>query len=119
MSVIDVLVGLIKAVVVIGDAPPHAPDLAGCLERTAAAHADDAIVVHTLSTGQKVVPELAQIAEAGGGQSLLLGPVERLIVELLLLSLGEELRPVTERLVPVAIEILAESEAEPRRGRRR
>jgi len=101
----------VKAVVVIGDAPPHDPDVEGMLERVEQAHRKQGFVVSAVSTGRQVIPEFAQLAEAGGGQSLLLGSAEQLTVELLLLSLGEELRPVTERLVPVALEILAEADA--------
>ena len=70
------------------------------------------IIVNTVSTGSTTVGEFDQIAEAGGGRSLLLRNSNGLIAEILLLIFGDALRPAMERFVPALLEILAAQEAD-------
>ncbi|MCO5170508.1 MAG: VWA domain-containing protein [Planctomycetes bacterium] len=104
-----------KAVIIIGDAPPHEPDVAMTLDLAATMRERLGIVTHAVSTGGTAVPELAQIAERGGGRSLLLREPARLVSEVLLLIFGEGLRPAMERFVPVLMEINEEERAGGRR----
>lgn len=104
-----------KAVIIIGDAPPHEPDVAATLELAATLRERLGIVTHAVSTGGTAVPELAQIAERGGGRSLLLREPARLVSEVLLLIFGEGLRPAMERFVPVLMEINEEERGGGRR----
>ncbi len=97
--------GAAKAVIIMGDAPPHDPDLPRTLELARTMRERLQIVTHAVSTGGAAVPQLGQIAEAGGGRALLLAEPARLVSEVLLLIFGESLRPAMERFVPVLMEI--------------
>jgi len=63
-----------KAVVVIGDAPPHPPDVAGLLERMTAVHERDGIVIHPTAEAWKEAPEIEEGATVHKNQVLLLMP---------------------------------------------
>lgn len=101
----------VKTVIIVGDAPPHEPDMPATLARAGSMKGELRIVVHAVSTGHAAVPQLEKIAEAGGGRSLLLGQPERLVSEVLLLIFGETLRPAMERFVPILMEIHEEERA--------
>jgi Mg-chelatase subunit ChlD len=99
-----------KTVVLVGDAPMHAADVAPTVALVAAAHEKAGITVHMISTPfgrrNEAIPEFTQIAEAGGGQSLLLSQPEKMVSEILLLVFGEKLRPAMEGFVPILLEVL-------------
>ncbi len=97
-----------KTVIVLGDAPPHAADLDKTLALVEAALAQAKIVTNCVSTGFGEVDELREIAEAGGGQSLVLASPSQLIAEVLLLIFGESMRPSMERFVPVLLDVLGQ-----------
>ncbi len=94
-----------KAVIIVGDAPPHDADVPSTVERARAMKDKLGIVTHAVSTGGVAVAELGQIAEGGGGRALLLAEPARLVSEVLLLIFGESLRPAMERFVPILMEI--------------
>ena len=99
-----------RVAVVIGDAPPHEPDVEPTLKLLEQLHGQAGFVVHTVATGFEL-PEFKRLAEAGGGQALQLGDPSKLVSEVLLLIFGERLRPAMERFVPVLLEILSAQEA--------
>jgi Mg-chelatase subunit ChlD len=108
--------GAAKCLIVIGDAPPHDPDLPHAREQVTLMRARLEITTNAVSTGGSHVAAFDDLARAGGGQSLLLGEPARLVSEVLLLIFGERMRPAMERFVPVLMEI-HEEERTARGGR--
>lgn len=99
----------VRTVIVIGDAPPHQPDVEPTCQLLQQLHAQAGFTVHTVATNFEL-PEFKQLAEAGGGRALQLGDPSKLVSEVLLLIFGEDLRPAMERFVPVLLEVLSAQE---------
>ncbi len=89
-----------RVIVVVGDAPPHAPDVAPLLRRLATSGDDELfehpVTVHCLSTDAAGVEHFGAIARAGRGVHLTLGGTERLAEELALLSFGRQHRALAQ-----------------------
>jgi Mg-chelatase subunit ChlD len=100
----------VRTAIVIGDAPPHEPDVEPTRKLLEQLHAQAGFVVHTVATGPEL-PEFEALAKAAGGRALHLGDPSKLVSEVLLLIFGETLRPAMERFVPVLIEVLAAQDA--------
>lgn len=100
----------VRTVVVLGDAPPHQPDVEPTVKLLEQLHAQAGFVVNTVATGAPV-EEFKTLAKAGGGRALELGEPSKLVSEILLLIFGERLRPAMERFVPVLLEVLSAQEA--------
>ncbi len=105
-----------RVIVVIGDAPPHAQDVAGMLRAIEAARDDvlydHGVVVHTVSTSSMGVPHFGQIARAGAGVHVTLSDAGRLVPELVALAFGDRWR---DRVGPWLDEIQALRKAARRR----
>lgn len=99
----------VRTVVVLGDAPPHAPDVEPTKAFLKELKEKAGFTVHTVATNMKLT-EFDQLAEAGGGRSLELGAPSKLVSEVLLLIFGEKLRPAMERFVPVLLDVVAAAE---------
>lgn len=89
-----------RLAVVVGDAPPHAGDVAPLLRRLAQAHDDDLfehpVTVHAVSTDPAGVDHFGAIARAGRGFHVTLGRTDLLAHELVLLTFGEKHRALAE-----------------------
>lgn len=96
----------VRTVVVLGDAPPHEPDVEPTKALLKELRQRAGFTVHTVATHVKL-NEFDQLAEAGGGRSLELGAPSQLVSEVLLLIFGEKLRPAMERFVPVLLDVVA------------
>ncbi len=96
----------IKTIVVLGDAPPHEPDVEGMLEALRIAREKRSFVVNTVSTTNGHVQWFQQIAKTGGGRAIVQRRADDLITEVLILILGEAMRPAMQRFVPVMLEIV-------------
>lgn len=101
-----------KTIVVLGDAPPHDPDVQRTFDLVKVLKDKLGITTSCVSTGGSTVPTFPEIAERGGGRSLPMGEPSRLVGEILLLVFGEPLRPAMERFVPVMLDVTAD-EPEP------
>ncbi len=98
----------VKAVLVLGDAPLHDPDLPRTLELLGALHERLGVTTHMISTTPSPVRHFPELAKRGGGRSLEVSDPARLVSEVLVLVMGEALRPAMERFVPVLMEVTAE-----------
>ncbi len=96
----------VKTIVVLGDAPPHQEDVASMMADIEAERAKRNVVVNTVSTSTGYVAHFREIAKAGGGRAIVQRRADDLITEVLILILGEAMRPAMERFVPVLIEIV-------------
>jgi Mg-chelatase subunit ChlD len=89
-----------RLAVVVGDAPPHAEDVAPLLRRLVAARDDELfdhpVTVHCVSTDPAGVDHFAAIAHAGRGVHVSLGRTDLLAHELVLLTFGERHRALAE-----------------------
>lgn len=89
-----------RVIVVVGDAPPHDPDVVPLLKRLAAGAQDDLfdhpVTVHCVSTAPEGVEHFGAIAAAGRGVHLTLGRLDHLGEELLLLTFGRTHRALAE-----------------------
>jgi len=89
-----------RLAVVVGDAPPHAGDVAPLLRRLAQAREDDLfdhpVTVHAVSTDPEGVDHFGAIAHAGRGLHVTLGRTELLAHELVLLTFGPKHRALAE-----------------------
>jgi Mg-chelatase subunit ChlD len=90
-----------RVLVVIGDAPPHAEAVPG-LERFLRAAREDVlydhpVIVHTVSTDPAGVDHFGRIAFVGGGCAVTLSNADRLVEEIVALTLGAEFR---DRVAP-------------------
>jgi Mg-chelatase subunit ChlD len=98
-----------RVLVVVGDAPPHEPDVPGLLKHLREARDDDLydhpVIVHTVSTDLAGVPHFAAIARAGGGHAVTLHDTGRLVEELVALTFGSgcatRIRPWLEEVQKV------------------
>lgn len=96
----------VKTIVLLGDAPPHQPDVEGMLAKIEAEYAKRNIIVNAVSTAPTHVAWFQQIADKGGGRAIVQRRADGLITEVLILILGEGMRPAMQRFVPVLIEIV-------------
>ena len=89
-----------RAIVVVGDAPPHDGDVAPLLKRLAKAAEDDLfdhpVSVHCVATTAEGVEHFRAIAGAGRGAYITLGTTERLADALVLLTFGNRFRAFAE-----------------------
>lgn len=89
-----------RVLVVIGDAPPHAGDVAALLRRIQRTREDDLfdhpVIVNTVSTRAGGVDGFAAIAAAGGGIHVTLDAVGRLEEEIVTVSFGAAFRDRVE-----------------------
>lgn len=108
----------VKTIVVLGDAPPHDPDVQKTLDLVKVLKDKVGITTNCVSTGGSTVPTFPEIAERGGGRSLPMGEPSRLVGEVLLLVFGEPLRPAMERFVPVMLDVTADEPAAPEPAKR-
>ncbi|MDJ0973531.1 MAG: VWA domain-containing protein [Planctomycetota bacterium] len=81
-----------RVIVVVGDAPPHDPDVARMLREIQKGRGDELydlpLLVHTVSTNPQGVEHFSRIARVGGGAHITLRQTSRLVDELILLSFG-------------------------------
>lgn len=85
-----------KVVLLFGDAPPHEGDYRRCLAVAQTFHREQGGVVSTVSCRVQI-PELADIAEAGGGEAFLADDERDLMRHLVVLIFGSEHREQVER----------------------
>ena len=81
-----------RVLVIVGDAPPHEPDVGGLLRTITRAREDELydfpVIVHAISTRPGGVEHFGKIAAAGGGRHVTLSQVGRLVEELVILCFG-------------------------------
>lgn len=81
-----------RVIVVVGDAPPHDPDVARMLRDIQRGRTDEMydlpLLVHAVSTNPQGVEHFGRIARVGGGAHITLRQTSRLEDELILLSFG-------------------------------
>ncbi len=88
-----------RTIVIVGDAPPHAPDRAAAISTVRTARgSDDKLIVSTVSVaGGGIVETFAELSNAGGGDAVALGDAAGVGRALLALAFGPEVGPEIER----------------------
>ncbi|MCA8921059.1 MAG: VWA domain-containing protein [Planctomycetes bacterium] len=87
-----------KVVVIVGDAPPHAPDVASLLFLAKTLHERQGVVFHAVDCGG-LGGDVAQLARDSEGSVVRLTASDTLIYQILGLVFGKELRPAVERFL--------------------
>jgi len=92
-----------KVVVVVGDAPPHAPDVASMQALAKSMHQKQQVVFHAVDCGG-LGADVARLATSSKGSVIRLTASDTLIYQILGVVFGEELRPAVERFLDTYLE---------------
>jgi len=88
---------------VVGDAPPHAPDVASMQALAKSMHQKQQVVFHAVDCGG-LGADVARLATSSKGSVIRLTASDTLIYQILGVVFGEELRPAVERFLDTYLE---------------